>query len=108
MSRLSHDSKRSETGHMALMKHFNRSCTELAAGAGRYYMKPQVVIRVHIHVSDAFESSLHLLPQRKQGNHTDHLNSDMSGAPRESNTDTYMAIYVRGYTVSPLDNNATY
>ncbi|KAF7873964.1 hypothetical protein EAF04_002636 [Stromatinia cepivora] len=43
VSRLSHDPKRSETKHMAIMKRFNRSWTALAAGAGRYYMKPQFV-----------------------------------------------------------------
>ncbi|KAI3317893.1 hypothetical protein HD806DRAFT_526705 [Xylariaceae sp. AK1471] len=41
--RLSHDLNRSELEHSALMKHFNRSWTELAAGGKRNYMKPQCV-----------------------------------------------------------------
>ncbi|KAI0411321.1 hypothetical protein F5X98DRAFT_56239 [Xylaria grammica] len=43
VSRLSHDSKRSETDHAALMKHFDRSWSERAAGAGKHYMKPRCV-----------------------------------------------------------------
>ncbi|TGO44685.1 hypothetical protein BOTNAR_0766g00030 [Botryotinia narcissicola] len=46
MSRLSSDSGRSEKEHMAIMKHFNKSWAELAAGAERCYMKPKFVIEV--------------------------------------------------------------
>ncbi|KAI0112411.1 hypothetical protein GGR51DRAFT_568530 [Nemania sp. FL0031] len=42
--RLSHDSNRLELDHSALMNHFNRSWTELAAGGKQNYMKPQCVI----------------------------------------------------------------
>ncbi|RWA08658.1 hypothetical protein EKO27_g6434 [Xylaria grammica] len=35
---------RSETDHAALMKHFDRSWSELAAGAGKHYMKPRCVM----------------------------------------------------------------
>ncbi|KAI9648346.1 hypothetical protein NHQ30_002979 [Ciborinia camelliae] len=81
VSRLSHDSNRSEIEHMALMKHFNRSWTELAAGAGHYYMKPQFV--------------------QKQNIHTEHPNNDIngSGAPRESNNVPYTALYMPYLTV---------
>ncbi|KAJ8121627.1 hypothetical protein ONZ43_g1966 [Nemania bipapillata] len=48
VSRLSYDSKRSEIDYMALMKHFNRSWSELAAGAERYYMKPQCVDPIEV------------------------------------------------------------
>ncbi|KAI1800722.1 hypothetical protein F4811DRAFT_495067 [Daldinia bambusicola] len=41
--RLSHDSKRMAMDHAALMKHFNHSWTELAAGGKRNYMKPQFI-----------------------------------------------------------------
>ncbi|KAI2616109.1 hypothetical protein GGR54DRAFT_611210 [Hypoxylon sp. NC1633] len=41
--RLSHDSNRPETDHAVLMKHFDRSWTQLAAGGKRKYMKPQCV-----------------------------------------------------------------
>ncbi|GES62743.1 Mg2+ transporter protein, CorA-like/Zinc transport protein ZntB [Aspergillus terreus] len=40
VTRLSHDSGRSEMDHRNLMKFFNRSWTELAAGATQHYMKP--------------------------------------------------------------------
>lgn len=43
VSRLSDESKRSEAEHAALMKHFNRSWFELAAGGSHRYMKPQCV-----------------------------------------------------------------
>lgn len=33
--------------HNAIMRHFNRSWTELAAGGGNYYMKPQCVVSWH-------------------------------------------------------------
>ncbi|KAI0595650.1 hypothetical protein F4775DRAFT_568507 [Biscogniauxia sp. FL1348] len=39
--RLSHESNRLEMDHIALMKHLNRSWTELAAGGGHNYMKAQ-------------------------------------------------------------------
>ncbi|KAJ8127801.1 hypothetical protein O1611_g5834 [Lasiodiplodia mahajangana] len=60
VSRLSYDLKRSERDHMALMKHFNRSWSEIAAGGGRYYMKPQCV------------------QQPKQPQHEDHSNHSLS------------------------------
>ncbi|KAM0226578.1 hypothetical protein ACHAQD_000502 [Fusarium lateritium] len=41
LSRLSCDSKRSAKDHQALMRHFNQSWTDLAAGGGQRYMKPQ-------------------------------------------------------------------
>ncbi|KAJ3529040.1 hypothetical protein NM208_g9933 [Fusarium decemcellulare] len=41
--RLSYDSKRSAMDHRVLMRHFNRSWTDLAAGGGQRYMKPQCV-----------------------------------------------------------------
>ncbi|KAI1369000.1 ankyrin repeat-containing domain protein [Xylaria arbuscula] len=44
VSRLSSDAERSEMSYMALMKHFNQSWSELAAGGGHYYMKPQTVV----------------------------------------------------------------
>ncbi|GFF54269.1 hypothetical protein IFM58399_09785 [Aspergillus lentulus] len=40
VTRLSHDSGRSEMDHRNFMKFFNRSWTELAAGARQHYMKP--------------------------------------------------------------------
>ncbi|KAI1113766.1 hypothetical protein F5Y14DRAFT_441692 [Nemania sp. NC0429] len=42
--RLSHDSNRLELDHSVLMRHFNRSWTELTAGGKRSYMKPQCVL----------------------------------------------------------------
>ncbi|XXH00153.1 hypothetical protein Hte_006495 [Hypoxylon texense] len=41
--RLSCDSNRSEVEHTVLMKHFDRSWAEVAAGGKRNYMKPQCV-----------------------------------------------------------------
>lgn len=46
VSRLSCESKRSAKDHQALMRHFNRSWTDLAAGGGQRYMKPQCVVRI--------------------------------------------------------------
>ncbi|KAF5000342.1 hypothetical protein FGRMN_1810 [Fusarium graminum] len=43
LSRLSCDAKRPAKDHQALMRHFNRSWTDLAAGGGQRYMKPQCV-----------------------------------------------------------------
>ncbi|KAF5660277.1 Mg2+ transporter like zinc transport [Fusarium heterosporum] len=43
LSRLSCDSRRPAKDHQALMRHFNRSWTDLAAGGGQRYMKPQCV-----------------------------------------------------------------
>lgn len=81
MSRLSHDSKRSETEYMAIMKHFNRSWTALAAGAGRYYMKPRFV--------------------RKQENDTKNLAGESGGnqVPRESSTGSCTALYMPYLTI---------
>ncbi|CAD6442463.1 4cecb410-8850-4ae9-86e2-1cd6439bea72 [Sclerotinia trifoliorum] len=93
VSRLSHDSKRSETEYMAIMKHFNRSWTALAAGAGRYYMKPQFV--------------------RKQENDTQNLAGDSGGnqVPRKSNTGFCTALYMPyltiGTYISGEDKSAT-
>ncbi|KAI4867299.1 hypothetical protein F4820DRAFT_457119 [Hypoxylon rubiginosum] len=42
--RLACDSDRSEVEHTVLMKHFDRSWAEVAAGGKRYYMKPQCVL----------------------------------------------------------------
>lgn len=42
--RLACDSDRSEVEHTVLMKHFDRSWAEVAAGGKRYYMKPQCVV----------------------------------------------------------------
>ncbi|KAM0282095.1 hypothetical protein ACHAO9_010416 [Fusarium lateritium] len=43
LPRLSCDSKRSAKDHQALMRHFNQSWTDLAAGGGQRYMKPQCI-----------------------------------------------------------------
>ncbi|KAJ8062605.1 hypothetical protein OCU04_009129 [Sclerotinia nivalis] len=66
---------------MAIMKHFNRSWTALAAGAGRYYMKPQFV--------------------RKEEHYTNHLASDLGGnqVPRESNTGSCTTLYMPYLTI---------
>ncbi|THV54800.1 hypothetical protein BGAL_0019g00010 [Botrytis galanthina] len=76
VSRLSSDSGRSEREHMAIMKHFNKSWTELAAGAERYYMKPQFV-------------------RKQEDSHYDPVN-DRSGdqAPRESTAGACAALYM--------------
>lgn len=50
VGRLSHESSRLELDHSSLMKHFNQSWTELAAGGERNYMKPQCV-RTQIHTT---------------------------------------------------------
>ncbi|TGO81886.1 hypothetical protein BPOR_0983g00010 [Botrytis porri] len=76
VSRLSSDSGRSEREHMAIMKHFNKSWTELAAGAERYYMKPQFV--------------------RKQEASHYHSINDLDGeqAPREITAGACAALYM--------------
>ncbi|KAF5876598.1 putative ankyrin repeat protein [Botrytis fragariae] len=73
VSRLSRDSKRSEGEHMTIMKHFNKSWTELAAGSERYYMKPQFVNTHHNHPISGVD-----------GDQT----------PKEVNTDDCAAIYM--------------
>ncbi|KAI1826937.1 hypothetical protein F4861DRAFT_22588 [Xylaria intraflava] len=55
--RLSHESNRLELDHLLLMKHFNRSWTEVAAGGKRNYMKPQYV-RTKIHRTGYPDSGL--------------------------------------------------
>ncbi|TGO21309.1 hypothetical protein BPAE_0227g00100 [Botrytis paeoniae] len=76
VSRLSSDSGRSEREHMAIMKHFDKSWTELAAGAERYHMKPQFV--------------------RKQGASHYHPINDIDGdqVPRESTAGACAALYM--------------
>ncbi|KAF7943351.1 hypothetical protein EAE96_011278 [Botrytis aclada] len=76
VSRLSSDSKRSEGEHMTIMKHFNRSWTELAAGAERYYMKPQFVRSLNTHHN--YSTS----------------NADGNQTPKELNTGACTAIYM--------------
>ncbi|TGO70615.1 hypothetical protein BELL_0696g00010 [Botrytis elliptica] len=75
VSRLSSDSGRSEREHMAIMKHFNKSWTELAAGAERYYMKPQFV-------------------RKQEDSHYDPVNGNNGDqAPRESTAGACAALY---------------
>lgn len=57
--RLSHDSKRLEIDHAFLMKHFDRSWTQLTAGGRRSYMKPQCVVSVKLYEYENLDSSLH-------------------------------------------------
>ncbi|KAI1149342.1 hypothetical protein F4825DRAFT_60163 [Nemania diffusa] len=88
VSRLSYDSKRSEIDHMALMKHFNRSWSELAAGAERYYMKPQCV------------------QQSKQTEHGDHSNQNLSGGDMLRGYNGCMALYMPYLTIGSYIHGA--
>ncbi|KAI1383116.1 uncharacterized protein F4822DRAFT_435048 [Hypoxylon trugodes] len=72
--RLSYDSKRLEIDHNALMKQFNRSWTELAAGGKRSYMKPQCT--------------------RKEIDHNNRLSDDLSRSRPEGERITCMALYM--------------
>ncbi|TGO10013.1 hypothetical protein BTUL_0147g00170 [Botrytis tulipae] len=85
VSRLSSDLGRSEREHMAIMKHFNKSWTELAAGAERYYMKPQFV-------------------RKQEDSHYDTVN-DRNGdqAPRESTAGACAALYMPYLDIGTFD-----
>lgn len=45
VTRLSHESNKSEMDHKILMEHLNGTWTELPAGGGKFYMKPQCEVR---------------------------------------------------------------
>ncbi|KAF7883762.1 hypothetical protein EAF00_011074 [Botryotinia globosa] len=85
VSRLSSDLGRSEREHIAIMKHFNKSWTELAAGAERYYMKPQFV-------------------RKQEDSHYDPVN-DRNGdqAPRESTAGACAALYMPYLDIGTFD-----
>ncbi|KAI2784127.1 hypothetical protein F4815DRAFT_270024 [Daldinia loculata] len=72
--RLSHDAKRLAMDHTALMKHFNNSWTELAAGGKRNYMKPQCV--------------------RKEIDHSDHPNDNQNRNHPLRENSTCTALYM--------------
>ncbi|KAF7928958.1 uncharacterized protein EAE97_009800 [Botrytis byssoidea] len=85
VSRLSSDLGRSEREHMAIMKHFNKSWTELAAGAERYYMKPQFVRKQ--------EDSYHDPANERNGDQ----------APRESTAGACAALYMPYLDIGTFD-----
>ncbi|KAF7857817.1 uncharacterized protein EAF02_011184 [Botrytis sinoallii] len=85
VSRLSSDSGRSEREHMAIMKHFNKSWTELAAGAERYYMKPQFL-------------------RKQEDTHYDPVNGNNGDqAPRESTAGACAALYMPYLDIGTFD-----
>ncbi|KAI0449383.1 hypothetical protein F5B21DRAFT_50144 [Xylaria acuta] len=70
------------------MKHFNRSWSELAAGGGRYYMKPQCV------------------QQQKQTEQDDHSNNGPSGCERSGGYTGCIALYMPYLTIGSYDPGA--
>ncbi|KAI8965046.1 hypothetical protein F5Y11DRAFT_314485 [Daldinia sp. FL1419] len=72
--RLSHDSGRLAMDHAGLIKHFNNSWTELAAGGKQHYMKPQCV--------------------KKGMYNTDHSNGDLGANRLSRENSIYTALYM--------------
>ena len=50
MTRLSHDYGKPDMENQKLLRHFNRSLVELAAGGGKHYLKPQYVVCIHAYI----------------------------------------------------------
>ncbi|TGO38028.1 hypothetical protein BHYA_0083g00070 [Botrytis hyacinthi] len=89
VSRLSSDSGRSEREHMAIMKHFNKSWTELAAGADH---------------RDESLPSLHF-KRKQEDSHYDPVNGiNGDQAPRESTAGACAALYMPYLDIGTFDH----